>query len=45
MANLDNLKIHAFFDEPTHTVTYLVWDAASRKGAVDSVTGRSGPSA
>jgi glyoxylase-like metal-dependent hydrolase (beta-lactamase superfamily II) len=34
MANLDNLKIHAFFDEPTHTVTYLVWDAASRKGAV-----------
>jgi glyoxylase-like metal-dependent hydrolase (beta-lactamase superfamily II) len=34
MANLDNLKIHAFFDEPTHTVTYLAWDAASGKGAV-----------
>ncbi|WP_397414278.1 MBL fold metallo-hydrolase [Phenylobacterium sp.] len=28
------LKIRAFFDEPTKTVTYLVWDAASRRAAV-----------
>ncbi len=26
--------IRAFFDEPTNTVSYLVWDAASRQGAV-----------
>jgi glyoxylase-like metal-dependent hydrolase (beta-lactamase superfamily II) len=26
--------IHAFFDEPTHTVTYLVSDPASRQAAV-----------
>lgn len=31
-------KIRAFFDEPTNTVTYLVWDPASRKGvAIDPV--------
>ncbi|MBN9080127.1 MAG: MBL fold metallo-hydrolase [Rhizobiales bacterium 62-17] len=28
------LQIEAFFDEPTNTVSYLVWDAASRHGAV-----------
>jgi glyoxylase-like metal-dependent hydrolase (beta-lactamase superfamily II) len=27
-------RIRAFFDEPTNTVSYLVWDAASREGAV-----------
>jgi glyoxylase-like metal-dependent hydrolase (beta-lactamase superfamily II) len=26
--------IRAFFDQPTNTVTYLVWDPASRDGAV-----------
>jgi glyoxylase-like metal-dependent hydrolase (beta-lactamase superfamily II) len=26
--------IRAFFDEPTNTVSYLVWDAASMEGAV-----------
>lgn len=26
--------IRAFFDEPTKTVTYLVWDPASRRGVV-----------
>jgi len=26
--------IRAFFDEPTHTVSYLVWDPVSRDGAV-----------
>lgn len=26
--------IRAFFDEPTNTVTYLVWDPTSREGAV-----------
>jgi glyoxylase-like metal-dependent hydrolase (beta-lactamase superfamily II) len=26
--------IKAFFDEPTNTVSYLVWDAAAKKGAV-----------
>ncbi len=31
-------EVRAFFDEPTFTVTYLVWDAASRKAAIiDSV--------
>ncbi|HEU4499341.1 MAG TPA: MBL fold metallo-hydrolase [Sphingomicrobium sp.] len=34
----DEPKIRAFFDEPTNTVTYLVWDPASRKGvAIDPV--------
>ena len=27
-------KIQAFFDEPTNTVSYLVWDVASREGTV-----------
>lgn len=27
-------QIQAFFDEPTNTVSYLVWDAASKEGAV-----------
>ena len=32
------LQIRAFFDEPTNTVTYLVWDPASRRGvAIDPV--------
>lgn len=32
------LKIKAFFDEPTNTVSYLVWDGDSRRAAViDSV--------
>ena len=26
--------IRAFFDEPTNTVSYLVWDAATMDGAV-----------
>ena len=26
--------IRAFFDEPTHTITYLVWDPSSRAGLV-----------
>ncbi len=31
-------QVRAFFDEPTFTVSYLVWDPASRRGAViDSV--------
>ena len=27
-------EIRAFFDEPTNTVSYLVWDPATRDGAV-----------
>ena len=27
-------EIRAFFDEPTFTVSYLVWDSATRRGAV-----------
>ena len=27
-------EIRAFFDEPTNTVSYLVWDAATMEGAV-----------
>ena len=27
-------EIKAFFDEPTNTVSYLVWDAATMEGAV-----------
>ena len=31
-------EIRAFFDEPTNTVTYLVWDSDSRHGvAIDPV--------
>lgn len=29
-----SLNIRAFFDEPTFTVSYLVWDAATRKAAI-----------
>jgi glyoxylase-like metal-dependent hydrolase (beta-lactamase superfamily II) len=29
-----NAQIRAFFDEATDTVTYLVWDATSRRGVV-----------
>lgn len=29
-----NPQIEAFFDEPTNTVSYLVWDAATRRAAV-----------
>ncbi len=34
MANAAQLKIRAFFDEPTHTASYLVWDDVSKHGAV-----------
>ena len=27
-------EIRAFFDEPTNTVSYLVWDPATNEGAV-----------
>jgi glyoxylase-like metal-dependent hydrolase (beta-lactamase superfamily II) len=31
-------KVRAFFDEPTFTVSYLVWDPATKRGAIiDSV--------
>jgi glyoxylase-like metal-dependent hydrolase (beta-lactamase superfamily II) len=30
----DALGVRGFFDEPTNTVSYLVWDRRSRKGAV-----------
>ena len=31
---MTNPVIRAFFDEPTNTVSYLVWDLATRRGAV-----------
>jgi glyoxylase-like metal-dependent hydrolase (beta-lactamase superfamily II) len=34
MTDKDRLAIRAFFDEPTNTVSYLVWDRATMKGAV-----------
>ena len=34
MATKQNLAIRAFFDEPTNTVTYLVWDRETKRGAV-----------
>jgi glyoxylase-like metal-dependent hydrolase (beta-lactamase superfamily II) len=34
MAEMAQLRIQAFFDEPTHTASYLVWDGASKRGAV-----------
>jgi glyoxylase-like metal-dependent hydrolase (beta-lactamase superfamily II) len=38
MATTVKLQIQAFFDEPTNTVTYLVWDPDSRHGvAIDPV--------
>lgn len=37
---MEQPAIRAFFDEPTNTVSYLVWDPASRAGAViDPVLG------
>src|SRR5437868_12536346 len=29
-----NFAIRPFFDEPTNTVTYLVWDRAAGRGAI-----------
>jgi glyoxylase-like metal-dependent hydrolase (beta-lactamase superfamily II) len=34
MATTKRPEVQAFFDEPTNTVSYLVWDAESRQGAV-----------
>jgi hypothetical protein len=34
MEKRDSLAIKGFFDEPTNTVSYLVWDRATGKGAV-----------
>lgn len=34
MSNLKNPEIQAFFDEPTNTVSYLVWDRETAKAAV-----------
>lgn len=31
---MNTRRIRAFFDEPTNTVSYLVWDAATMRGAV-----------
>ncbi|MBO1076634.1 MBL fold metallo-hydrolase [Roseomonas marmotae] len=37
---MEQPAIRAFFDEPTNTVSYLVWDPATREGAViDPVLG------
>jgi glyoxylase-like metal-dependent hydrolase (beta-lactamase superfamily II) len=33
-AQMTNPAIRAFFDEPTNTVSYLVWDPATKRGAV-----------
>ncbi|MFN6954883.1 MAG: MBL fold metallo-hydrolase [Acetobacteraceae bacterium] len=30
----DRAEIRAFFDEPTNTVSYLVWDPATKQGAI-----------
>jgi glyoxylase-like metal-dependent hydrolase (beta-lactamase superfamily II) len=34
MSKRDHLAIKAFFDEPTNTVSYLVWDRGTKGGAV-----------
>jgi glyoxylase-like metal-dependent hydrolase (beta-lactamase superfamily II) len=34
MVTDNSVKIRAFFDEPTFTVSYLVWDPATLRGAV-----------
>jgi glyoxylase-like metal-dependent hydrolase (beta-lactamase superfamily II) len=34
MTASSQLRVRAFFDEPTNTATYLVWDGASMRGAV-----------
>jgi glyoxylase-like metal-dependent hydrolase (beta-lactamase superfamily II) len=31
---MDQPAIHPFFDEPTNTISYLVWDPATKEGAV-----------
>jgi glyoxylase-like metal-dependent hydrolase (beta-lactamase superfamily II) len=31
---MQNPAIRAFFDEPTNTISYLVWDTATKQGAV-----------
>jgi glyoxylase-like metal-dependent hydrolase (beta-lactamase superfamily II) len=30
----NNLEVRAFFDEPTYTISYLIWDRATMRGAV-----------
>jgi glyoxylase-like metal-dependent hydrolase (beta-lactamase superfamily II) len=51
MTSSEHLEITAFFDEATNTVTYLVWDRGTRRGAVvdpvldfDQRTGRASTS-
>jgi glyoxylase-like metal-dependent hydrolase (beta-lactamase superfamily II) len=34
MSDAKSLQIRAFFDEPTNTISYLVWDAGTGRGAV-----------
>lgn len=34
MTKSERVAIHAFFDEPTNTISYLVWDFESKTGAV-----------
>src|SRR6478752_1745862 len=34
MNDADRLQIRAFFDEPTNTISYLLWDSATMRGAV-----------
>jgi glyoxylase-like metal-dependent hydrolase (beta-lactamase superfamily II) len=34
MTDSERLAIRAFFDEPTNTVSYLVWDRATMRGAI-----------
>ncbi len=34
MSRFEALEIRAFFDQPTYTVSYLVWDPRTRRGAV-----------
>jgi glyoxylase-like metal-dependent hydrolase (beta-lactamase superfamily II) len=34
MSDAKSLQIRAFFDEPTNTISYLVWDVGTGRGAV-----------
>ena len=34
MSDAQGLQVRAFFDEPTNTISYLVWDVGTRRGAV-----------
>ena len=34
MAAASKAEVQGFFDEPTNTVSYLVWDPATKSGAV-----------